>query len=231
MKTSTKLIWVGLSVIFLIAFNAVFFVVTGDVNVFPEGRIITTWINYACIHLAYAFLLLTPLFYPRNVAKDVAMPIWSLTILFWWFELVLSAVFIFVEIPYLYNVLLQIICFCAFLGRLLILILVNRNTAEKAERHESELQYVKTAEAQLKNILLNIQDKATYKQVENLYDYIRTSPLKSCNEVKLLEQNILAQITNLTCQENPELIVLLSKQILKTAQQRNQQLLIKNKKL
>jgi hypothetical protein len=229
MKTGTKLIWLILSAMFLIAFNVAFYIITGDTNILPHGRVTSTWINYGCIHLAYAFLLLTPLLYPKNVAKDVAMPVWSLTILFWWFELILSTIFVFVEIPYLYNILLQVICFCAFGVRLCILVLVNRNTAEKVARHEAELQYVKIAEAQLKMMLSTIQDKNTYKQVEKTYDYIRTSPLRSCaEEAYLIERSVLAQISNLVVQDNNEQIILLANHILKLAQQRNQQLLIHN---
>ena len=231
MKTGTKLIWLILSAMFLIAFNVAFYIITGDTNILPHGRVTSTWINYGCIHLAYAFLLLTPLLYPKNVAKDVAMPVWSLTILFWWFELILSTIFVFVEIPYLYNILLQVICFCAFGVRLCILVLVNRNTAEKVARHEAELQYVKIAEAQLKMMLSTIQDKNTYKQVEKTYDYIRTSPLRSCAEAHLIERSVLAQISNLVVQDNNEQIISLANHILKLAQQRNQQLLIRNKTL
>ena len=66
MKTGTKLIWLILSAMFLIAFNVAFYIITGDTNILPHGRVTSTWINYGCIHLAYAFLLLTPLLYPKT---------------------------------------------------------------------------------------------------------------------------------------------------------------------
>jgi uncharacterized membrane protein len=46
MKTGTNLIWLILSAMFLIAFNVAFYIITGDTNILPHGRVTSTWINY-----------------------------------------------------------------------------------------------------------------------------------------------------------------------------------------
>jgi len=230
MKTS-KLVWGILCAMFIIAFNACFFVLTNDTNLLPNGRIASTWVNYVCVHLAYIMVLLTPFLYPCKVARDVAMPVWTLTLSFWWFELILSTIFIFAEIPLMYNALVQGLCWCAFIVRLCVLILVNENTNQKQIRHEQEIQYVKTAEGQLKSLLANISDKNTYRQVERLYDYVRTSPVKSKENVHNSEREILSKIAELSSITEDAILIQSCSEILKLAQKRNQQIQINNKSL
>lgn len=231
MKTASKIVWVIFDSIFLIIFNFVFFIVTSNTDWFPDGRIDTTWLNYGCVHFAYLLLLLSPLFTPRNVAKDT-MPSTVVTVLrFWWVELIVACVLIAWQIPFLYNICVQMVLIAWFVARICIIALANMDTAQKVERHEKELQYVKIAEAQLRFLLSSISEKKTSKTVETLYDYIRTSPLRSNVDVYALEQQILERVSLLTSLKTNEQIVAVANETLILAKQRNQQLLIFNKSL
>jgi hypothetical protein len=193
-----------------------------------EDRTTTTWINYGCIHAAYLLFLLTPLLSPKNVAKDVAMPVYSITFGFWWFELVLSIILMNVSIPTTYNIIIQVICWAVMFARLIVLSLVNINTSEKQRRHQQELFYVKTAEGLLRTKLSSITDKQEYRQLEQVYDYVRTSPVKSNASAQILESQILHMINSLVIENDASEISTLCKDILRLAQQRNQTVLTNN---
>ena len=231
MKAKQLTLFILLGTIFLIVFNVCFFLLTNQSDLFPDGRITTTWINYGCIHAAYILLLLTPLLLPRVAQKDAEMTVYTLNLSFWWFELVLSSVLIFYAIPLVYNVIIQVICWGYALTRLFILMLVNNDTAEKQQRHNNELLYVKTAESLLKTMLNSIDDKATYRQVEKVYDFVRTSPVKSATIVQPTEAKVLQLVQSLVITTDSAEITKLCSEILLLAQQRNQQLLINNKSL
>lgn len=231
MKAKQLTLLILLGTIFLIVFNVCFFLLTNQSNIFPDGRITTTWINYGCIHAAYILLLLTPFMLPRVAQKDVEMPVYTTNLSFWWFELILSSVLIYYAIPLVYNIIIQVICWGYALTRLFILMLVNNNTAEKQQRHNNELFYVKTAEGLLKTMLDNIDDKATYRRVEKVYDFVRTSPVKSADNVQQTETKILQLIQTLVISTDSSDISKLCDEILVLAQYRNQQLFISNNQL
>lgn len=226
MSTKNKTLFIILDSLFLIVFNVCFFLLTDQ-----EDRTTTTWINYGCIHAAYLLFLLTPLLYPKNVAKDVDMPVYSLTFGFWWFELVLSIILMNVSVSTTYNIIIQVICWTVMLARLIVLSLVNINTSEKQQRHQQELFYVKTAERLLRTKLSSITDKQEYRQLEQVYDYVRTSPVKSNASAKVLESQILQKINSLAVESDASKISTLCKDILILAQQRNQTILINNSSL
>lgn len=231
MKASSKITWIIIESLFLIVFNICFFLATANEEWFSDGRTNVIWLNYGCVHFAYLSLLLSPLFIHKNVAADVVPSTVAVVFRFVWIELFVSCVLIAVQLPLAYNMVIQTILIAAYITRFCILFLVNQNTSEHIARHEQELEYVKTAEAQLRFFLSSISDKQTVRHVEQLYDYIRTSPLRSCSQVQAIEQQILAKVSVLTATDDAKQITSLSVEILRLAKLRNQQLLILNKKL
>ena len=231
MKAKQLTLFILLGAIFLIVFNVCFFLLTNQTEFFSGERTNTMWINYGCIHAAYVLLLLTPLLLPHDARKDVEMPVFSLTFSFWWFELILSSILIYYNIPLTYNIIIQIICWGGALARSLILMMVNNDTAEKQQRHNNELFYVKTGEGLLKTMLNSIDDRSIYRQVEKVYDFVRTSPHKSTADVRPLESQILQRIQVLTSTKDSTEIAKLCDEIMGLAQQRNLKLIINNKSL
>ena len=99
------------------------------------------------------------------------------------------------------------------------------------EKHEKEVQYVKTVSAQLKLSLFQITDSKTNKQVEQLYDYIHSSPTKSSSSVSGIEQNIIDELKYLlnAISLNDNLMAAQSaNKILEMAKERNQKLHLLN---
>ena len=94
-----------------------------------------------------------------------------------------------------------------------------------------EIQFIKTAENQLKLKLFEINDKETAKKIEYLYDFIRTSPLKSTSEIKPIESQILECISNISKSKDNGKICQFAEDALHLAQIRNNELNLKNKEL
>lgn len=210
----------------------VFFMLTNQHDILPNGRTTITWINYGCIHAALVLFMITPFLYPRKIWKDVSMPMYSLTFGFWWFELILSTILIFfVTIPEVYNILIQVICWGVVMAKIIVLALVDTDTDQKQQRHEQELLYVKTVASLLKTRLDNETNKEEYRKLEQLYDYIRTSPVKSNSMAQSLELQIIQMISSLISSTDNVDTSALYKEIMRLAQQRNQIIAINNKTL
>lgn len=232
MKTRTRTIWIALGSVFLIVYNVCFFLLTENTNWFPNGRTAAMWVNYGCLHFAYLFLILSPFLIPHNVVKETVAPATiSVFLRFFGIELVVAGVLTGLNVPLVYTIVIQTIIIAFYVARICIMLLADTDTAEKEQRHEQELLYVKTAEAQLRPFLMSLTDKSTIRKVEQTYDYIRTSPVRSCRQVQLLELQILDKICLLVNMADNGQIGQISDEILKLAKKRNQQLLILNKKL
>ena len=133
--------------------------------------------------------------------------------------------------PNKFGIISQTIIFGLFIVVLVIVRAVDKDTEEQELRREHELQYVKTAEAQLKFKLAEITEKNTARKVEQLYDYIRTSPLKSHNSVRDIENTILNKVLSIVSENDNETIFTQAEETLRLAEQRNKMLLINNNKL
>ena len=232
MKTRTRTIWIALDSVFLIVYNVCFFLLTENTSWFPNGRTAAMWVNYGCLHFAYLFLILSTFLILHNVVKETVAPATiSVFLRFFGIELVVAGVLIGLMVPLVYTIVIQTIIIAFYVARICIMLLADTDTAEKEQRHEQELLYVKTAEAQLRPFLMSLTDKSTIRKVEQTYDYIRTSPVRSCRQVHLLELQILDKICLLVNMADNGQIGQISDEILKLAKKRNQQLLILNKKL
>lgn len=244
-----------IGIILLIVFNVCFFLLTNDPTLCPEGRNTAGWVNYACVHCAFLLLLSTPWLYPKNAAPEIAMPVWGITVTFWWLEFLIALYpvvillirlycmennlidlmidshdyfFGYADIPLPYIIGIQTVCWGIVLIALIILFYVNRDTTEKNQRHQQELAYVKTADALLRTRLNATTDKAMFRQIEQVYDLIRTSPLKTVPAARELESQILSQVSVLAMEEDPAAVKQLCGDITRMAVQRNQILLLNN---
>lgn len=92
-----------LGIVFLVVFNVLFFVFCGTDNT------TSVWISYGFIHVAYLFLLITPLFNKGNKGLAVqSMTLYSVSVYYFLVELVAGIIFMSVQ---------QESCVWAFSGR------------------------------------------------------------------------------------------------------------------
>lgn len=265
MKKNVTQSWSIVTIVLLVMFNIVFFIITnGDSKM--EESCTTKWVSYLFIHVGFLSMLLTPKFVTRGKTENDTSPVlFGLTTTYLIIELLLGMLFIFLTSPTIkatfidpvmqtamsrfwsfnfrlvttvlnsdpnrLGISLQVILFAIYVIALVIIRNVDKDTEEKEIRHEKELQYVKTAEGQLRFKLNEISDKNTARKVEQLLDYVRTSPLKSCADVNSLEVRILDNVYQIVAENDNETIAKLSEETLRLAQQRNRELTLKNREL
>ena len=81
----------GLTLVFLIVFNAVFFIVGGTVRTTGE------WISYAFIHFSYLMLLLTPkLINNSSITSTLGVSVYFISFLYFVITLLVGCIFILV---------------------------------------------------------------------------------------------------------------------------------------
>jgi hypothetical protein len=212
-----------LNLIFLVIFNAVFFVAGGTEHMY------SVWISYGFIHFAYLMLLLTPILIRKGKSSSVfGFSVYSISSFYFLFELITGVVFILISPDSYKTAMLVQLCIAGLYGVILISHLIaNEHTADKEENRHYQIAYVKDASVKVKAILESIKDKEIKKKIERVYDAIYSSPVKSNTNLTNIENSILQSINDLEdtiSTENKEQIIKLSESLLEKINERNRQL-------
>jgi len=215
-----SLLWIILDLIFLVVFNAVFFILGGFEH--PAS----VWISYWFIHFAYAMVLLSTVLTRRGKSSAVfGMSILSISITYFFVALVAGAVFILISPESAKAAVIVQLCITGFYGFFLVSNLIaNERTGDAEEKRQYELQYVRTASARLKVLMDNINDKEAKSKVEKVYAAICSSPVKSHPELAQIEIRILHSINELEVEaatgDNGK-IILIANSLLSAVNERN----------
>lgn len=185
-----SVLWILLDLVFLIVFNVVFFVLGGKEH--PAS----VWLSYGFIHFAYIMLLITPLLVRQSKNSAVLrFPIVSISAIYFIVAFIVGVVFIIIHPDSIKIALVVQVIIAGIYAVLLISnMIANEHTADSEEKHELELQYVKTASQKIKGIMDSIEDKKMYKKVEKLYDLLHSSQVKSDFSVKNIELEVFELI-------------------------------------
>jgi len=216
----TNVLWIILDSIFLVIFNAVFFLAGG------VDHYLSVWLSYGFIHFAYFMLLLTPLFIQRG--KSVAVfgfSLYSISLGYFLIEFITGIVFILTS-PESYKIALLVqLCIAGLYGIILIAnMIANEHTADAEEKRQYQIAYVKDASYKIKELLEKTNDKETKNKVEKIYDAIYSSPVKSHASLMQMEQEILVSIDELEkviSTGNKESIISLANTLLSAINKRN----------
>jgi len=223
-----NILWLLLNSLFLIVFNLLFFLL-GDAG----NSNLSVWFSYGFIHFAYFLFLATPLFVQKGKADYIyGRSLYPITATYFIVELIAGVILILVA-PETAKVTIsiQVVLAAAFIAWLIIYLIANKHTSESVERHETELQFVKHSSAKVKAILQQITDQPIAKKVEQLYDLLNSSQVKSNSSVHPLEEEILHEINNLdnnTKSNDLETIITLADKIYKLTEKRNRELKLLN---
>ena len=223
-----NILWLLLNSLFLIVFNLLFFMLGGAGN-----DKTSVWISYGFIHFAYFLFLATPLLVRRGKADYIyGRALYPITAAYFIIELVAGVTLILIAPETVkVTIIIHTVLAALFIGWLLTYMIADEHTAASVEKREAELQYVKQSSAQLKVILQQITDKVAAKKVEQVYDLIHSSQVKSDSSVRPLEEEIISEIDSLdraTERNNLEQITVLAGKIYKLADKRNHQLKLLN---
>ena len=221
----TNVLTIISNLIFLIIFNAIFFVAGG------AEHNASVWISYGFIHFAYFMLILTPLLISKGKSSAVfGFSLYTISSAYFFAEFVIGAIFILLS-PTDYKLALFVqICILGLYGAILISnMLANEHTADAEEKRQYQIDYVKAASAKVKALLESVEDKELQKKVEKVYDAIYSSPVKSHPNLAQTEAQILVsvgELENAVFAGNKDAIASLSNSLLLTINERNRQLKI-----
>jgi hypothetical protein len=189
----TSVLWIILDLIFLLIFNAIFFVLGGT------ERNVSVWISYGFIHFAYFMLLLTPVLIRNGKSAGVfGFSLYSISAVYFLIEFITGIIFIFVSPDHNAAALLVQLCIVGLYGIILISqMIANEHTADVEEKRQYQIADIKDASTKLKGLLGRISDKEARKQVERLYDTICSIPVQSYSNLAQMENHILQFINEL----------------------------------
>jgi hypothetical protein len=189
----TSVLWIILDLIFLLIFNALFFVLgSTEYNV-------SVWASYGFIHFAYFMLLLTPVLLRNGKSASVfGFSLYSISAVYFLIEFVTGIIFIFVSPKSYAAALLIQLCIAGLYGIILIShMIANEHTADAEKKRQYQIAYIKDTSAKLKGLLGRISDKEAKKKVERVYDMICSSPVQSRLNLAQMENRILQSINEL----------------------------------
>ncbi len=218
-----NLLWLILDLVFLVIFNAVFFILGGI------EHSVAVWISYGFIHFSYIMLLLTPRLIRKSSSSAVlGFSIYSISSIYFVVAFFVGLFFVFYQNDsYKACIVTHLIIAGLYISVLVSNLLANESTADNIERHETELKFVKESASRLKNLASMITDKTLLKQVDKAYDLIHSSQSKSNQSVRSLEQEVFELIDMLEVSVSSNKIDTANstvKKILKIAEERNQKL-------
>lgn len=219
-KSTLRLI---LQLIFVVVFNVFFFVLGGI------EHNLSVWLSYGSIHFAYFMLVVTPHIIRKGKSAAIfGFALYSVSAVYFFIALITGVIFIVLAPESHTAALLVQLSMAGLYGILLILHLIaNEHTAEAEEKRQPQIEYVKSATAQLKRILGGIEDKATKRKVEKVYDVVNSSPVKSHPNVAQIEMRIMTLIDGLAdavLASEKQTIVSTADSLLSAANERNSQL-------
>jgi hypothetical protein len=216
-------LWIILDLIFLVIFNALFFVIGGT------EHNVSVWMSYGFIHFAYFMLILTPFLIRKGKSAAVfGFSLYSISAVYFFVQFITGIIFILIASEG-YNVALLVqLCIAGLYGIMLISnMIANERTADDEEARHYQIAYVKDASAKLKGMLESVSDRETKKKVERVYDALYSSPVKSHPNLVQMENRIFQSINELEDEisaGNKENIISMANSLLSAVNERNMRL-------
>ena len=215
--------WIILNSIFLIVFNALFFVLGGT------DRNTSVWISYGFIHFAYFMLLLTPrLTRGEKSWSALGFPLYVISSVYFLVELFIGSAFILIAFENYTGTFLVQLCIAGLYGIILFANLIaNERTADAVAKRQVQISYIKDASVKVKGLLERISDKETKRKVERVYDALYSSPVRSHPDLDSVEVRIersIHELENAVSTGNRDNIVSLADSLEAAINDRNTQL-------
>ncbi len=187
-----------IALIFLIAFNALFFILGGT------ERTQTEWISYGFIHAAYLLLLMTPLFCNADRGQTVlSATLYLHALMYFFLELIVGIGFIWYNPPSItWPAIIQGGMLVIFLVIHLMSVLANDATKASLSKQRKERIYIRSLAEDLHEAMHKVTDPDLRSQIADCYETMNRSTLESFPEAEDAEMALEDAVTNLcTCIE------------------------------
>lgn len=216
-----SILYIALDLIFLVVFNVIFFLLK------PETNPASVWISYGFIHFAYIMVVATPILTKKSKSSNVfGLALASVSAVYFFIVFIIGIIFILAR-PESFKacLIIQILLAAAYAIILIINLLANEVTAEREEKRQKEILFVKTCSEKLKSALDLATDKEVKKAIEKAYDEVYNSPIKTNDALRATEINIYEQSGRLYDSVNDkDLAITLANEIVKNTKERNAKL-------
>lgn len=222
-----RVLSVILGLVFLIAFNVLFFLLLGT-NVCTA-----IWISYGFIHLAYLFILVTPLL---TVKTDTALvlnyTIWSQTITYFIVELIIGVGFIIFDVntpndSITWPLIVQSIAFAVFLFIFIANIMANEVTKKHEEQRAEQTYRFDSTVDDLLSLSHEEFSPEVKTAIEKCYNELRYGPLRSHPSISGIESDIrdkIGQLQDSLLDNDANSQMILVKELHHSIQERNRKL-------
>lgn len=222
-----SILYILLDLVFLAVFNTVFFVISGT------DHSTSVWISYGFIHFSYLMILVTPFLIRKSSSAAIfGFSLYSVSSVYFFVEFIVGLIFIFMDSEsYKASLVVQVIIAGIYAVILISNMIANEYTADKVERHEEEVAYIKNAASRVKMLMGKASDKKANKAIEKAYDLLHSSPSRSTATVKLLEEEIKNKVTSLeeaVATNETAAIITITGEIIASTEERNRKIKITN---
>lgn len=189
----TTLIRIILTLVFLVAFNALFFLLSGTDN--PTS----VWISYAYVHVAYFTLLFLPVWKTKGeAASHLSSVLYGQAITYFILELIAGVIFIIyrMESP-VWSSVIQTALWLIFTVLILGNAWANQTTSQSLEKRKQELNTYQSMRMSLKRLTTQVDIPELKRQIVDCYDKLEASSSKQTKESENIDIEIEQMITSL----------------------------------
>jgi len=190
-----------IKLVFIIAFNIVFFELKGFDNT-PA-----VWVAYAFVHISYLALLLTPFCVPKGKDADtVTYPLYFVSWFYFILTLIACGVFMyFDETPTNYSVITNVLLTALFLILFLSQVILGQRTQNGEGERAKKVAFIDNCCRSLE-LLKNDLDPSDdlYLKVADAYDLVHSSPIRSNDSVVDLENEAASILRNMRSLDLPQ---------------------------
>lgn len=184
--TIMKTLKILTALIFLVLFNALFFLLGGT------DQCAASWISYGFITTAYLLLLATPLFAPKTKGLDVlTASLYPRAISYFIIELIVGSILIALQLENItWPLIIQSIGLAIFLVWQLMSIMANYNTEASIRKQRMESAYVKTLAMQVRSALRIMGDNPLRNSVIRCYESLNNCSVETFPEAQDAERSL-----------------------------------------
>ena len=178
------------TLVFLITFNGLFFLLSGTEN--PDS----VWISYAFVHVAYFTILFLPIFKTKGEASYyLTSSLYVQAIGYFLLELIVGIVFIVWRLEELtWPLIIQVILWLVYMVLILGNAWANETTAKSLKKRQQDISQYQSNRMNIKRLLVWAEDTEIKRTLVACYDKLDISSSRQTTESESLDTEIAQTI-------------------------------------
>lgn len=184
------IIRIMLTLVFLITFNGLFFLLSGTEN--PDS----VWISYAFVHLAYFTILFIPIYKTKGEASYyLASSLYVQAIGYFLLELIIGIIFIIWRLEGItWPLIIQAILWLVYMVLILGFAWANQSTAKSLQKRQQDINQYQSNRMNLKRLMSWAENPEVKRILVDSYDMLDISSSRQTLETESLDTEIAQTI-------------------------------------